>query len=74
MSDKYIEGKVIGQCKNCFYFCIYKHFKKQYIPKLKLFCQCPVDNVDIAISSDNPEYGCIHWKKRKSIRKVIIKV
>ncbi len=64
--------KIIGQCKNCFYFCIYKNGVKKYIPKSKLFCQGPQPCWDTTECSEHPDFGCWNWKNRSGKKTIVI--
>ena len=66
-----MKQKIIGQCKNCYHYCLWRDGKPKYVPKRKLFCQKEKDE-DIIGSADNPDFGCWHWKGRNGREAVIV--
>ena len=63
-----MKTRTIGQCKDCFYFCIFVNGKtRKYTPKYALFCQHNNLFGGIAFTEGVKEedFGCWHWKEKK---------
>ncbi len=73
--NKEIIGRVIGQCKNCYYFGVVKNAKIiTYHGKNKNCHNLDEVNWGITNNHDKPDFGCWNWKPRKSKKKIVISI